>query len=312
MKYSLLVLAVISVANAMAQTTTVRSQGSNTGNGRAYVAPVTTKTYVTPTTPNKTYTAPVKTYNYNSSPNSGSGSSGYNSPAPSPGVTPAGSGSSNTNPNANIPDYGIKWKTNTDKSIQEAIKQHDWQKAFVLYQELSYKFESRAEGGGKDRAGFLLVMELCAAALKDFSLMPLLYQAIYVHKMAYPYPLFLQLRPQDVHFDVNADVYTVNNACIYLGNYDKAIYNFRASTLYGRKKPILTKKKESYAGEYDKHEHARNYINYMSGRCFEALGQTDSARKYLGLGTGFEAVWDKLFTEGAAIRGSKKFYDPGK
>lgn len=47
---------------AFGQTTTVSKQGQNIGNGRAYVAPVTTKTYVTPAAKSATYTPPAKTY----------------------------------------------------------------------------------------------------------------------------------------------------------------------------------------------------------------------------------------------------------
>ena len=296
--------------NAIAQTT-IRSQGNNVGNGRAYVAPITTKTYTTPSTPTKTYTAPAKTYNYNSKTSPYSDPS--NSSVPSRSNSGAGTGIT-VDPNAPVLDYSIKFKKPTDEAIQIAIKMHDWSKAFELYEEPSYNFEERTQGGGKRHAANMMVQELAQESQHNMSLLPLLYKAVYLKKMAYTYPALNQLGPKYVYNDLKDEKFCYIRSCIYLGNFKQAIVNFRPSSLYGLKKPFLAKKKESYVGEFERYESARNYINYMSGRCFEAMGQADSAKKYLSIvvdsGLGLEAEWTRLNTESKDVRASKVFYDP--
>ena len=303
MKNLLAICVILFGMDLQAQTTTIRSQGNNVGNGGAYVAPVTTKTYSTPSSPNKPYVTPGKTYNYNSTPSSSPGSNNSSS-------SPAPSGSSGMGgtyrPEEPRPDFGYKFKSSVDEAIQPAIKNHSWDTAFALFELPAYDFENRAQGGGgKDHAAYLLVEELTKLSGRDYSLLPLMYKAIYVKKLYWSYPVFSSIAPQYFLTDLAAGAFVANNSCLYMGDYQNALRNLRAHTMYGASKPWIKKKKESYAGEYENQEQARNYINYMAGRCFQQLGMADSAKKYLSLGQGCEATWDKLYTEGAAARAAR-------
>jgi hypothetical protein len=217
----------------------------------------------------------------------------------------SGSGGGTSRKEEKLPDFGIKSKTRADESIQTGIKNHDWDAVFALFDLPEHEFEARA-GGGRNRAAFLMSEELGKMAIHANSVLPVLYKMVYARKLYYEYPVFMSVFPGIFLTDLSATEFAVNNSCLFVGDYQHALTNLRSHTLYGAKKPWIKKKNESYAGEYDKQEIARNYINYMAGRCFQQLGMMDSAKKYLALGSGFGGTWEKLYTEGTAIRAADK------
>ena len=75
-------------------------------------------------------------------------------------------------------------------------------------------------------------------------------------------------------------------AFIVMGEYQKAINWIRQSIAYGKKSKHG--KKETKTTEY------YNFINNLAGRCFQSLNMPDSAKRYLKLGKGFDADYDKL------------------
>ena len=298
----LLVILVISVSvttSVCAQSSTVRSQGGNTGYGGAYVAPVSTKTYTPKPAPYTPYTAPAKTYNYNGNSPSGSGNTRNSKSSSSPSSGGSGGFSSSY-------DVGYKTqdRTEDDIAIQQAIKDKDWDAVFKLADKPAYLFNQNATGGG----GLFIAWISMRIALQEEpdknKIYPLAYKAIYIKKMGSSMPAFLDL-PDFLDININSEGCLITNACIYEGDFRQALKNLQQHPYYGKQKVPVKKKHE----QYEDHEQMRNYINYMAGRCFGELGKGEESQNYLSIGTGISA-WDKLYTDGAAYRAAKVAHVP--
>ena len=289
------------------QTTTISSQGKNAGYGRAYVAPVTTKTYTTPSTPNKTYTPPSKTYTPSSS---GSNNSTY-TPSRSSGTTTTSSGYSSGYIPPPVEGYRTQDLTTDDIAIRKAIEAENWDKVFEMADNPKSDFNYKATaGGGLVNAGYPLIYKLEQHAKKNTAYLPLIYKTTYVYHMSFNIPVFKVLLEDLVYTDIrDASPFIMTDACIYVGNYNQAIINYKTHQFFGQKKPWAKKKNKEYAEQ----EKARNYINYMAGRCYEMLGMTEEAQKALSLtNVSFEERWNQLFTDGATERAAQTLYKPGQ
>jgi hypothetical protein len=293
----LLIILIISVSGTTSvcgQSSTVRSQGGNTGYGGAYVAPVTTKTYTPKPAPYTPYTAPAKTYNYNSNSPSGSGNT-RNSKSSS---SPSSGGSGGSYSSAEV-GYKTSDRTEDDIAIQQAIKDKDWDAVFQLADKPAYLFNQNATGGG----GLFIAWIRTRIALQEEpdknKIYPLAYKAVYIKKMGSAMPAFLDL-PDFLDVNINSEGCLLTNACIYEGDFGQALKNLQQHPYYGKQKVPVKKKHE----EYEAHEQMRNYINYMAGCCFRELGKGEESRNYLSIGTGI-AAWDKIYTDGAAYRAAK-------
>jgi hypothetical protein len=295
MKPILSLLAVFVSLQVQAQTTTIRTQGSNTGYGGAYVAPVSTKTYTPKAASNTPYAPPAKNYNY-TPPASGSGSRSSGS-----------GGGSNSNAEVTTPrafSY-TEFLTPDDEACKAAIEKLDVIRFYEINDNPQSKFNSAARGGGRRNLGSTLMFTLADRCVKDYTYLPAIYYAYYVKKTELDMPIFY-CTERIINITFSYPDFAITNACIYLGNYAEAIKNFRNHAYYGQKKLAVRKGDEFY----DWNKNTRNYINYMAGRCFQELGMKDSARKYLRLGDDYEEMWDKLYAAGAVDREKKELYDP--
>jgi anti-sigma28 factor (negative regulator of flagellin synthesis) len=190
--------------------------------------------------------------------------------------------------------------------MKQAIEDGDYRLFYEIYDDPYTTYNPKASLGSKQSVGKKFLFDVSILSAKDYSYLPLIYQGFYIKKLSYQLPVFHR-------FDYGADMavreeYCITRSCIFLGDYEQAINNFRNTPLYGKKSLNMSKREDDYKSA----ENARNYINYMTGRCFEALVMADSAKKYLKLGSGFEEEWNKLYEEGAPYREEKKLYDPAK
>jgi hypothetical protein len=224
--------------------------------------------------------------------------------------TRSGSSSSTSN-NSQEPTYRKPFNyternTPSVDSMYKALKEKNYTLFLSIYNDRKTEYNENAPSGGKASVGFTYIFDLSVLSIKDYSYLPLLYQAYYILKMGYQVPVFYNFDGNGFHFELDNDNYCINRSAIFVGNYREAINNFRRCDMYGKKGIYVKKSNEDYK-EYLK---AYNYINFMSGKCFEALDMQDSAKKYLKLGSGFEAEWEALLTQGKPYRNEKKYFDP--
>ena len=228
-------------------------------------------------------------------------------------IKPDKSSSSSSGSNSSVNNFPAsnsyrpaEYDTKEVAIMKQAIEDGDYRLFYKIYDDPYTTYNPNASLGSKQSVGKKFIFDVSILSANDYSYLPLIYQAYYIKKLGYQLPVFHR-------FDYAAKIavreeYCITRSCIFLGNYEEAINNFRNTPLYGKK--LMEKKKKNE--NYESAENARNYINYMAGRCFEILNMADSAKKYLKLGSGFETEWNKLYAEGASYREEKTFYDPAK
>ena len=176
----------------------------------------------------------------------------------------------------------------------------------MLADKPAYMFNPNATGGGGLFIAWIHMRIAFEQEPDKNKIYPLVYKAAYIKKMASGTLAYSNL-PDFLTVSVTSDGSLLTNACIYEGDYRQALKNLQQHPYYGKQKVAVKKKHE----QYEDHVQMRNYINYMAGCCFAALGMEEESRNYLSIGAGVSA-WDKLYTDGEAYRAAKLAYVPAE
>jgi len=214
-------------------------------------------------------------------PSSGSNStgtrirSGSSSPTP-----PSGTGRTTYAPR-------VETKSADEQAMEKHIYLKEYDAFYKIYNNPASKF---TEGKGRPLAYLLGTM--CKTEDRNTEQLPKIY-ALYKEVLAYTRRFSEDFSYTHFTFfeltDMSGTPFVVARACVQQKDYQAAINLYRTSTHFG-KDP-----KEVESGS-EKRETQRfiSYINYFSGRCYEALGDKENAEYLLSRSKGFKSEWKAL------------------
>jgi hypothetical protein len=224
----------------------------------------------------------------------------YKTPVPTPssgsysGGTKSSSGSSSPEPAGPRRTTTYTPRAETRSEDELAMDMHIYKREFdafyTVYNNPASKF---TEGKGKPLAYLLGTM--CNTEDRNTEQLPKIY-ALYQEVLAYTKRFSEDFSYTHFTFfeltDLSGTPFVVARACVQQKDYQAAINLYRTSTHFG-------KDPKDVASGLEKRETQRfiSYINYFSGRCYEALGQKENAEYLLSRSKGFKSEWSALTAE---------------
>ena len=210
------------------------------------------------------------------------------------GGSKSSSGSSSPAPSGTRRTTTYTPRVETRSADEQAMDQHTYLREFDAFYKIYNNPASKfTEGKGKPLAYLLATM--CKTEDRNTEQLPKIY-ALYKEVLAYTKHFGEDFSYNNFTFfeltELSGTPFVVARACVQQKDYQAAINLYRSSTHFG-------KDPKDVESGLEKRETQRfiNYINYFSGRCYEALGQKENAEYLLSRSKGFKSEWNALATD---------------